>query len=551
MPKKTALIIGSGLGGLSLGIRLSAMGFKTIILEKLSYPGGRAIQKTVSVKGLGEFTFDYGPTVLTVPHFIEELFALKKGDLFVEDFPDFSLSSLNDINFDERIQKYSEPKSTCLNENFKNLKKYLNLIKIDPFYRIFFSDGSYFDYGSSVKSTYDQIARLAGMNEAEGYLKFLKDGQQIFKKGFIELGFNYFHTPWDMLKVVPDLLKLDTVRSLFSYVGKYFKSEKMRQVFSFETLLIGGNPTMVPAIYVLVHFVERSWGIYYAMGGTGSLVRGFVKKFQELGGEIIYNQEIVKILGKNQKVFGVLNSQGKQFSADLVVSNADYANTEIKLLKSSLIKKFQITKLTRYSMSLFVLYFGFKKNSQYDDNLRLKHHNIIFGDNYLQELKKIFKTKEVLESGFSQYLHVPTLTDPSLAPRGCHAAYTLICVPNLTNPKNRVWNRMFENDFSNLILNSLDQPGLIKNLKQRLVYKDWISPDYFEKDLNSYAGNAFGVSPTLNQSAYFRPHNRSSRYQNLYYVGANTQPGAGTPSVMMSAKITAKLIFQDFKNQIS
>ncbi len=348
-----------------------------------------------------------------------------------------------------------------------------------------------------------------------------------------------------MLSVTPDLFRLDALRPLFSFVKKYFKSDKMRQVFSFEPLLVGGNPLKVPAIYAMIHFVEKTWGIHFAMGGTGALVNAFLKKYHELGGKIIYGAEVQKInvIRENgkKKTTGVSLANGDILEADLVVSNADYTNTYLKLVEPEhrLWNRDSVVKLRKQSMSLFVIYFGFKAD---DLKLDLQHHNIILGPRYEELLRDIFDRKKLAED-FSQYLHIPTLTDPSLAPEGHHAAYTLIPVPH--NGSNINWEEQGEK-FSNKILTFLDEKGYIPNLKERLVYQSFIDPDYFEGTLNSYLGNGFGVEPVLIQSAFFRPHNRSEDISNLYLVGQGTQPGGGTPSVMMSAKMTARVIAKDF-----
>ncbi len=362
----------------------------------------------------------------------------------------------------------------------------------------------------------------------------------------MELGYTHFGTVGSMLKVVPDLLKLGAVQTLFKFSSKYFKSDKLRQVFSFETLLVGGNPLSVPAIYAMIHFVEKTWGIHFAMGGTGALVNGFVQKFEELGGTIHYEAEVQSInvakSSGNKQVTGIMLADGRVLPADVVVSNGDWANTYKKLIDPSyrFWNSNTRVKLTQQSMSLFVIYFGFRANGQEDAKLR--HHTIILGPRYEELLKEIFGRK-VMSKDFSQYLHVPTLTDPSLAPEGHHAAYTLVPVPHAGSGIN--WQEIGD-EFADKILRFIDERGYLPGLRERLVHKSFITPEYFENTLNSYLGNAFGPEPLLVQSAFFRPHNRSEDIKNLYLVGAGTQPGAGTPSVMMSAKMTARLVAEDF-----
>ena len=524
----TALIIGSGVGGLSLGIRLQSLGFKTIILEKLDGPGGRAYTK--KIKG---FVFDMGPTVITVPFFIEELFSLEIGKDNLN-LPDFSSEILRSKEIDNA-----------------STKKYVEIIPIEPFYRIYFHDKTYFDYDGDPENTRRQIKDIEA-SDLEGYERFHRDAEAIFKRGFLELGYTFFNSASEMFKVLPDLLKLDAVRSLFSFTSKYFKSEKLRQVFSFETLLIGGNPLSVPAIYSMIHFVEKTWGVHYVMGGTGALIEGMLKKYHELGGEIQYNAEVEKISLSDKKTFfskpsvsGVELKNGKKIKSKIVISNGDYANTYMKLINNKdrrWNKDWKIKRMS-YSMSLVVIYFGFKS----DKSLDLRHHNIILGPRYEELLSDIFNRK-ILAKDFSQYLHIPTITDKSLAPKGHHAAYTLIPVPN--NASKIDWSVQGK-ILTDKVLSFLDNEGYIPGLQKNLVHSEFITPDYFENTLNSHLGNSFGVEPKLIHSAFFRPHNRSEDINGLYLVGASSQPGAGTPSVMMSAKMTARALASDFEDSIA
>ena len=528
MSRQKAVIIGSGMGGLALGIRLQSLGFNTTIFEKLDSPGGRAY-----VRQVDGFTFDMGPTVITVPHFIEELFSLQRDAAALAE-PDFPTESLDPRN---RI--------TTGVSGGPNTSKYVKIIPILPFYRIYFDDGTYFDYDGDPESTRRQIQAIAP-DDLDGYDRFHTDAKAIFDRGFIELGYTYFGDILSMLKIAPDLVKLDAVRPLFSFVKRYFKSPKLQQVFSFETLLIGGNPLKVPAIYAMIHFIEKTWGIHFAMGGTGALVRGFVRKFEALGGVIRYNREVARIdVAGNcfgRKVAnGVTLVDGAHYEADLVVSNGDYANTYMQLIdpKYRLINQDARVKFAKQSMSIVVIYFGFKSEGL---DLNLRHHNIILGPRYEELLREIFDAK-ILSQDFAQYLHIPSLTDPSLAPPRHHAAYTLVPTPN--NASGLDWSKLGE-PLVDKVFAFLEERGYIPELRQRLVHQSFVTPDYFENTLNSYLGNGFGVEPALTQSAFFRPHNRSEDIANLYLVGANTQPGSGTPAVMMSAKITAREIAKDF-----
>ncbi|WP_027463227.1 phytoene desaturase family protein [Deinococcus ficus] len=531
---KRAVIIGAGFGGLSLGIRLQSLGLDTVIVERLDGPGGRGYQKRTP----DGYVFDMGPTVITVPHFLEELFRLERGQPALDgpDFPD-------DVRGAERVKTGDS--------GGPRTREYVQLRPILPFYRIVFDDGTFFDYDGDPENTRRQIGELAPQDLA-GYERFHKDAQAIFERGFLELGYTHFGDVGTMLRVVPDLLKLDAVRTLFSFTSRYFQSDKLRQVFSFETLLVGGNPLSVPAIYAMIHFVEKTWGVHYAMGGTGALVRALERKYRELGGEVRYGAGVQGITVTDEwgrpvtrpvgprVARGVTLDSGEELPADLVISNGDWANTYLKRVPAAarLVNNDLRVKAARQSMSLLVIYFGFRDDGR---PLNLQHHNILLGPRYEALLREIFGDK-TLGRDFSQYLHVPTLTDPSLAPPGHHAAYTLIPVPNAASGLD--WT-VEGPKLVDRVYAYLEGRGIIPGLRGRLTHSEYVTPDYFAGTLDSHLGNAFGPEPLLAQSAFFRPHNRSEDVRNLYLVGAGAQPGAGTPAVMMSAKMTARLIAED------
>jgi phytoene desaturase len=522
MLRRKAVVIGAGIGGIACAMRLQSLGFDTQILEALDAPGGRAY-----VRKADGFTFDMGPTVLTVPHFIEELFSLQQDHAMLGE-PDFPPHVL-----DENVRVRSGVSGG------PNTSKYVEIIPILPFYRIYFDDGTFFDYDGDPVSTREQITQLAPEDLA-GYEAFHEQARAIFQRGFLTLGYTYFGSLGSMLRVVPDLLRLGAVRSLFGLVSKYFKSDKMRQVFSFEPLLVGGNPMKVPAIYAMIHFVEKTWGIHYAKGGTGALVTALVKKFEEMGGQLRVNAPVQRILVENGVAKGVELASGEKILADVVVSNADYATTYLKLVDKAhrRINRDALVKFRKQSMSLMVIYFGYECR---DNDPDLRHHNIILGPRYEALLDEIFE-KKVMSPDFSQYLHIPTLTDPAMAPAGHHAAYTLIPVPN--NASGIDWD-IEGPKLSARVLTFLEERGYIPDLAARLKHMSFITPDYFSETLGSYLGNGFGVEPVLTQTAFFRPHNKSEDVHNLYLVGQGTQPGGGTPSVMMSAKMTAREIARD------
>ncbi len=524
--RTTAVVIGSGIGGLALAIRLQAMGLATTIVEKLDAPGGRAY-----VRRHDGYTFDMGPTVLTVPHFIEELFALEPGDakLHVPDFPPHTLDGTR-----IRTGVSGGPKTS----------EYVTIVPVAPFYRINFDDGTWYDYDGDPATTRAQIAAMAP-DDLAGYDRFHDAAERIFKRGFLGLGYTYFGDLRTMLRIVPDLVRLGAMQPLYRFVSRFVKSEKLRAILSFESLLVGGNPMHVPAIYAMIHFVEKTWGVHFALGGTGALVRGFVRKFEELGGTIRYESEVTRIdvearaKGK-PRATGVTLANGETLAANIVVSNGDYAGTYELVDKR--FRKYHPDlrlKLAKQSMSVVVIYFGFRADAERDRDLR--HHNIILGPRYEGLLGDIFD-RHKLAADFSQYLHVPSLTDPSMSPAGHHAAYTLIPVPH--NASKIDWN-VAGPKLVKKVIDMLDDSGHIAGLRERLTTSSFITPTYFEETLNSRLGNAFGLEPIFVQSAFFRPHNRSEDVAGLYLVGANTQPGGGTPAVMMSAKMTARVVATD------
>ncbi|GAC1496469.1 MAG: phytoene desaturase family protein [Vulcanimicrobiaceae bacterium] len=521
----TAIVIGSGIGGLALGIRLQAMGVATTIVEKLDAPGGRAY-----VRRHDGYTFDMGPTVLTVPHIIEELFALEAGDARLDE-PDFPPHALDGKRITSGVS--GGPKTS----------EYVTIVPVAPFYRINFDDGTWYDYDGDRANTRAQIAAMAP-DDLAGYDRFHDAAERIFTRGFLGLGYTYFGDLVTMLRIVPDLVRLGAMQPLYRFVSRFVKSEKLRAVLSFESLLVGGNPMHVPAIYAMIHFVEKTWGVHFALGGTGALVRAFVRKFEELGGTIRYQSEVARIdvepAPRRPRVRGVTLASGEVLRADMVASNGDYAGTYGLVDKR--FRKFHPDlrlKLAKQSMSVVVIYFGFRADAERDRDLR--HHNILLGPRYEGLLADIFD-RHKLANDFSQYLHVPTLTDPTLAPPGHHAAYTLVPVPH--NASAIDWEREGPKLVAKVIA-YLDERGHIPNLRERLTTSSFVTPTYFEKTLNSRLGNAFGLEPIFVQSAFFRPHNRSEDVAGLYLVGANTQPGGGTPAVMMSAKMTARVMAAD------
>jgi phytoene desaturase len=489
--RKKAAVIGAGLGGLSLAIRLQSAGIDTVVFEKRDKPGGRAY-----VYEQDGFTFDAGPTVITDPDCLKQLWALSG----------------------------------------RRLEDYVTLLPVHPFYRLCWEDGYTFDYADDQDAIDKQIAAKSPQ-DVEGYRRFLAYSRDVYREGYEKLGTVPFLNFWSMVKVAPQLLRLESHRSVYSKVAQFIKDEHLRQAFSFHSLLVGGNPFQTSSIYALIHALERQGGVWFAKGGTGALVAGMVRLFQDLGGEIKLNAPIDRILVTDDRAEAVVMQDGSFMPFDMVASNADVVHTYKRMLRGTPRGEAMTKSLERkrHSMSLFVVYFGLKR--QHPD---LKHHMVLFGPRYRELVTEIFGTSGLADD-FSLYLHAPSVTDEGLAPEGCSAYYVLSPVPHLgtadidwevEGPKYR--------DKILRYLNDRYIPGLLDDL----VTVRHITPFDFRDELNAHLGSAFSVEPILTQSAWFRPHNRDDVLSNLFIVGAGTHPGAGIPGVVGSAKATAGLMIE-------
>lgn len=490
-----AAVIGSGFGGLAAAIRLQSMGFETVCFEQRDKAGGRAY-----VYNDAGFTFDAGPTVITAPHCIEELFEAAG----------------------------------------QSMKDSIELLPVDPMYRLQWPDGAQFDYVSDETRLVEEIRRISP-NDVAGYHRFANYSHRVFKKGYEELGAVPFLNFRDMLRVAPELIQLRADRSVYSAVSRFIKDEHLRQAFSFHPLLVGGNPFSTSAIYTLIHWIERQWGVFFPRGGTGALVQGLVRLFESMGGELRLSAPVreIELSDLNRSTVHLVSTDDVQRERfDLVASNADVHHTYAKLYGNTDAGKKTQRALERmqWSMSLFVMYFG--TNRRWDN---LAHHTILFGNRFKGLLNDIFRGN-ALPKDFSLYLHAPTVTDPSLAPPGSEAFYVLSPVPHLGRAKVD-WEAV-ASEYGDSILASLEEhlPGL----RRSIVTRRHFTPLDFQSELNAFHGSAFSVAPTLTQSAYFRPHNKSERIPGLYIVGSGTHPGAGVPGVINSAKATCGLIAQDF-----
>lgn len=491
-----AAVVGSGFGGIAAAIRLQASGVKVTLIEAHDQPGGRA--RVFRDKG---FVFDAGPTVVTAPECLDELFQLVGRRM------------------DEEVE----------------------LLPVTPFYKLVWDDGDQFDYVGSSEQMIEQI-RQRNPGDVEGYERFVDYSKRVFDAGYNKLAGTPFLNFSDMVRVAPQLAGLRADRSVYSTVAKYVQNDHVRQALSFHSLLVGGNPYETSSIYTLIHYLERNWGVFFPRGGTGALVQGLLRLFHSLGGELRLSQPVSQIrvdqqAGKTVHLVDTPDHKAEPF--DMVVSNADIHHTYRNLYKHDARAQKTATKLEKkaWSMSLFVLYFG--TDIAYRD--KLAHHTVLFGPRYKGLLDDIFHGHQ-LPDDFSLYLHAPTHTDPSMAPAGCGTFYVLSPVPHLGNA-NVDWAKEAPR-YADKLLASLETH--LPDLRNHIVTKQWLTPADFRDQLGALHGSAFSVAPILTQSAWFRPHNKDDHIPGLYIVGAGTHPGAGVPGVVNSAKATCSVIARDF-----
>ncbi len=483
-----AVVIGSGFGGLAAAIRLGARGYRVTVLEKLDAPGGRAY--TFRQDG---FTFDAGPTIITAPYLLEELWAL------------------------------------C----GRKLSDDIDLRAIDPFYQIRFDDGTIFNATADFDKMRAEVARIEPSDVA-GFERFLQYSAKIYKVGFADLADRPFHKLWTLLESVPELIKLGGYRSVFGKVAEFFKNPMLRVAFSFHPLLIGGNPLTTTAYYCLVGHLERLHKVHYAMGGTGAVVTALTKLIEGQGGTLRMTAEVAQITVQNGRATGVRLENGETIAADIVVSNADVGWTYTKLLSEHKRRVWTDAKMSRarFSMSLFVWYFG--TNRRFDN---VYHHTMVLGPRYEELLRDIFSRKKLADD-CSLYLHRPTASDLSLAPPGCDTFYVLSPVPHLQAGVD--WTTQAE-PYRAKIQKRLEDT-LMPGLGSSIVTSRLLTPLDFRHRLLSLNGAAFSLEPQLFQSAWFRPHNLSEEVENLFLVGAGTHPGAGVPGVISSARILDDIV---------
>ena len=486
--KLRSIVIGGGFGGIATALRLRALGHQVTLLERLGSLGGRA-----QVFKKNGFKHDAGPTVITAPFLFDELFEL----------------------FNEKREEYIK---------FKPL---------EPWYRFHFHDGQTFDYSESIKKTENEMKRFS-IEDANNYYKLLEASKAIFDVGFTKLSDKPFNSFFYMMKQVPALIKLKSYLTVSQLVNKYIKNPNLRAAFSIHPLLVGGNPFSTTSIYALIHFLERNWGVYFSMGGTGKLVEELTNLLQRTGVEIKYNTDIKNAFEINGKIEKIECMNGNTFHADNFVFNGDPPTFYNEILKSKRKKrkKFLPERFTSYSFGMFVLFFGTKK--QY---LNIAHHSIWLSKRFKGLLTDIFDNK-ILSEDFSLYIHRPTATDESFAPKGCDSFYVLCPVPNLQGNIN--W--AIEGDkLKDRIVNALDST-ILPELKNNICDEFYMTPVDFKNDYRSTHGAGFSIAPNFSQSAWFRYHNKDPHIDNLFFAAAGAHPGAGIPGVLSSAKVVERLL---------
>lgn len=493
--KVRVAIIGSGFGGLSLGARLQSQGYDVTIYEKQDMVGGHAYQ----LKDRG-YTFDLGPSLITAPSIIREIFETAG----------------------------------------REMDDYLDLIPLDPFYRIYYHDGTFLDYSGDPELMKQEIAKFSE-EDAARYDDFMKYSKRLYEIVIKEkLGARPFLGYADFVRAFPEIVKNQAFFSAFKRTSDFFKHPKIQFAFSFHPLFIGGNPFNAPALYLMIPYLEREEGVWFTKGGMYTLVQALEKLFTEFGGGIRLETEVEKIsVGDNGKAEGVITNAGEFEAYDLVVSNAHVYHTYSELIDADHRKFWTDKRLESkdYSMSSFLLYIG--TDRQFPE---LLHHTLILSERYKGLVQEIFAESEIPED-FSMYLHAPTRTDPSMAPAGGESMYVLVPTPNLA--ANIDWDD-YTDEYTEKILSFLEEDFGMKGLKDSIQVIHKFTPEDFRDKRNNYLGSAWGLQPKLFQSANFRAHNRSEDISNLYLVGASTHPGAGVPGVMLTAETTEKLIKADY-----
>lgn len=485
------VIVGGGFGGIASALRCRALGLEVTLVERLPHLGGRA-----QVFERDGFRHDAGPTVITAPFLFEELFQL----------------------FGE------------------NLHDHLTFAPLTPWYRYYFHDGSSFNYSGDQDQMSAEIARFSPSDVA-GYENLVEASRKIFEVGFTKLAHRPFTRFTDMLKQVPALMRLRADRTVSALVHKHIKHPLLRRAFSIQPLLVGGNPFTTTSIYSLIHFLERKWGVFFCMGGTGALVKALQDLMHRNGIKTITGADVETLVMHHDQVKAVQLVDGRELKADYVICNADPPTVYRQLLAgggpaAQRRKRLVPERMTKYSMGLFVLFFGTRR--KYDD---VAHHTIWLGKRFKELLADIFDRGRLTDD-FSLYLHRPTATDASFAPDNCDSFYVLCPVPNLQTDID--WS-VVGPDLRNRIVEALSAT-ILPDLAEHITAEFWMDPTDFKSDYRAHHGAGFSIAPIFSQSAWFRYRNRDPHIDNLYFTGAGTHPGAGLPGVVSSAKVVETLL---------
>ena len=488
-----AVVIGAGLGGLASAMRLGAKGYRVIVLDKLEGPGGRG--SALVKEG---HRFGLGPTIVTVPKVFRELWAACGRD------------------FDADV----------------------NLKAMDPFYEIRWPDGSVFTARQDTEAMRAEVARLSP-EDAKGYDKFLKDSEARYSFGFEDLGRRSMHKLWDLIKVLPRFAWLRADRSVAAHAAKRFRDPRLQMAFSFHPLFIGGDPFRVTSMYILVSHLEKEFGVHYAIGGVEAIAKAMGRVVEDQGGRIRYGAEADEILIDKGRARGVRLATGEIVTGDIVVSNADSGHTYDRLLRNHSKRRWTPARLkrTRWSMGLFVWYFGTKGTRDLWPDVG--HHTILNGPRYKGLIDDIF-IKGKLADDMSLYVHRPSVTDPTAAPEGDDTFYALSPVPHLGHGNAVDWTTLAETYRARV--QTVLEEQLLPGLGTKLTASEVFTPETFRDRYLSPFGAAFSIEPRILQSAWFRPHNVSEEAEGLYLVGAGTHPGAGLPGVVSSAEVLAQLV---------
>jgi len=493
MQESRAVVVGAGLGGLAAAMRLGAKGYRVTVVDRLDRAGGRGSSITK-----GGHRFDLGPTIVTVPQIFEQLWA----------------------------------------ECGRDFRRDVDLRPVDPYYEIRWNDGSKFTVRQDEKAMLDEVARLSP-GDVKGYKKFLNDSEARYKFGFEGMGRRPMHRIMDLIKELPGFVRLRADKSVYAHAASRVKDPRLRMALSFHPLFIGGDPVNVTSMYILVSHLEKQFGVHYAMGGVQAMADAMVDVIHDQGGTVLLNQEVDEITTRAGHATGVTTVDGKAFKADVVVSNSDPGHTYDRLLRNHKKKRWTPKKLNnaRWSMGLFVWYFGTKGTAgKWGD---VGHHTIMNAPRYTDLLHDIF-IKRHLADDMSIYLHRPSVTDPSCAPKGDDTFYALAPVPNLHGKDSVNWKTTCDAYLERMrkVLNDKLIPGFSDHLTESEIF----TPETFQTRYLSPHGAGFSLEPRIFQSAWFRPHNVSEELKGLYLVGAGTHPGAGIPSVVASSEVLTQLV---------